>query len=81
MPEYEGLKIVYEVIVLPKDKWAIMIEIIRREDGAILMPRHNPFPRQPFDTKLEALDQVNRYVSQAVKGLEAGAAKPLRRTA
>ena len=81
MPEYEGFKIVYEVIVLPKDKWAIMIEIIRREDGEVLMARHNPYPHQPFDTKLEALDHVNRYVSQAVKGLEGDAAKPLRRIA
>ncbi|WP_066739050.1 hypothetical protein [Cupriavidus sp. D384] len=81
MPEYEGLKIVYEVIVLPKDKWAIMIEVIRREDGEVLIARHNPFPRQPFDTKLEALDHVNRYVSQAVKGLEGVTVKPLRRIA
>ncbi|PLP98724.1 hypothetical protein [Cupriavidus pauculus] len=81
MPEYDGLKIVYEVIILPKDKWAIMIEIIRRKDGEVLMGRHNPFPRQPFDTKLEALDHVNRFVSQAVKDLEVDAAKPLRRIA
>ncbi|SDO77104.1 hypothetical protein SAMN04488595_102127 [Ralstonia sp. 25mfcol4.1] len=81
MPEYEGLKIVYEVIILPKDKWAIMIEIIRREDGEVLMARHNPFPRQPFDTKLEALDHVNRYVAEAVKNLERDNVKPLRRRA
>lgn len=70
MPEYEGFKIVYEVIAMPKGKWAITIEIIRREDGETLMARHNPFPRQPFDTKLEALDQVSRYVASAVKDLE-----------
>ncbi len=43
MPEYEGFKIVYEVIHLPKGKWGILIEIIRRVDGEILMARHNPF--------------------------------------
>lgn len=70
MPEYEGIKIVYEVIALPKDKWAIMVEIIRREDGEILMTRHNPFPRLAFDTKLEALDHVNRYVANTVRAAE-----------
>lgn len=33
MPEYDGFKIIYEVVALPRGKWAIMIEIIRREDG------------------------------------------------
>ncbi len=81
MPEYEGFKIVYEVIVLPKDKWAIMVEIIRREDGEVLMGRHNPFPRQPFDTKLEALDHVNRYVASTMKDLDVGTKRVLRRIA
>ncbi len=62
MPEYSGYKIVYEVIALPKSKWAILIEIMRRADGEILAGRHNPFPSQPFDTKLEALEHVNCYV-------------------
>lgn len=81
MSEYEGFKIVYEVIVLPKDKWAIMIEIIRRADGEVLRARHNPFPRQPFDTKLEALDHVNRYVSETMKEFDADASKLVRRSA
>lgn len=81
MPEYEGFKIVYEVIVMPKDKWAIMIEILRRDNGEVLMARHNPFPRQPFDTKLEALDHVNRYVAQVVKELESDSVRRLRRSA
>lgn len=82
MPEYEGFKIVYEVLALPRDKWAIFIEIIRREDGEVLMARHNPFPRQPFDTKLEALDHVNRYLAQTVKTLEGAQETPtLRRIA
>ncbi|AZG15191.1 hypothetical protein [Cupriavidus pauculus] len=81
MPEYDGIKIVYEVVVLPKDKWAIMIEILRREDGAVLMSRHNPFPRQPFDTKLEALDHVNRYVADVVKNLDRDAMQKKRRCA
>ena len=71
MPEYEGFKIVYEVVALPKDKWAIMIEIIRREDGEVLVAPHNPFPRQPFDTRLEALDNVNRYVAATIEALDA----------
>ncbi|XYI37405.1 hypothetical protein DAMDJJ_04505 [Cupriavidus necator] len=62
MPEYAGYKIVYEVIALPRSKWAILIEIMRRTDGQILARRHNPFPNQQFDTKLEALEHVNRYV-------------------
>ncbi|GJG93537.1 hypothetical protein [Cupriavidus pauculus] len=81
MSEYDGFKIVYEVIVLPRDKWAILIEIIRREDGEVLIARHNPFPQQPFDTKLEALDHVNRYVAQTVRNIEAEAARNLRRRA
>jgi hypothetical protein len=66
MPEYEGFQIVYEVLAMPKGKWAIMIEIIRREDGEVLMARHNPFPRQPFDTRLEALDNVKQYVADTI---------------
>lgn len=66
MPEYEGFQIVYEVVTLPKGKWAIMIEIIRRADGEVLMARHNPFPRQPFDTRLEALDNVKQYVADTI---------------
>ena len=81
MSEYEGFKIVYEVIVLPKDKWAIMIEIIRRADGEVLRARHNPFPRQPFDTKLEALDHVNRYVLETMKEFDADVSKLVRRRA
>ncbi|RZT42761.1 hypothetical protein [Cupriavidus agavae] len=71
MPEFEGFKIVYEVIAMPKEKWAIMVEIMRRRDSAVLVARHNPFPRQPFDTKLEALEHVNRYLSDTVRMLEA----------
>lgn len=81
MPDYEGFKIVYEVIAMPKGKWAIMIEIIRREDGEVMMARHNPYPRQPFDTKLEALEHVNRYVAQTVEGLDVDAPGKLRRIA
>jgi len=69
MPEYEGFQIVYEVIALPKGKWAIMIEIIRRGDGEVLMARHNPFPRQPFDTRLEALDNVKQYIADTIERL------------
>jgi len=69
MPEYEGFQIVYEVVALPKGKWAIMIEIIRRDDGEVLMARHNPFPRQPFDTRLEALDNVKQYVAGMIAQL------------
>ncbi|EKZ96920.1 hypothetical protein SGO26_04805 [Cupriavidus metallidurans] len=71
MPEYDGFKIIYEVVALPRGKWAIMIEIIRREDGEVLMALHNPFPRQPFDTRLEALDNVNRYVDATINEFEA----------
>ncbi len=81
MPEYEGFKIVYEVIAEPKGKWAIMVEIIRRGDGEVLRARHNPYPRQPFDTKLEALDHVNRYVANTVKELDPDAVTALRRIA
>ncbi|MWL86606.1 MULTISPECIES: hypothetical protein [unclassified Cupriavidus] len=81
MPEYEGFRIVYEVLAMPKDKWAIMIEIIRRHGGEVLMARHNPFPRQPFDTKLEALEHVNRYVSETVARLEGEAENDRRRRA
>jgi hypothetical protein len=69
MPEYEGFKIVYEVVALPKDKWTIMIDIVRQDDGEVLMARHNPFPRQPFDTRLEALDNVKRYVAATIEEL------------
>lgn len=71
MPEYEGFRIVYEVIALPKNKWGIMVEIIRRADGEVLMARHNPFPSHPFDTKLEALEHVNRYIASTVEDLDA----------
>lgn len=54
----------------PKGKWAILVEIIRRSDGEILAGRHNPFPNHPFDTKLEALGQVNRYVKTALMAHE-----------
>ncbi|MGO4302833.1 hypothetical protein [Cupriavidus sp. RAF12] len=70
MPEYEGFKIVYEVIALPKGRWGIMIEIVRRESGEVLIARHNPFPQQPFDTKLQALDQVNRYIEETLEDLD-----------
>jgi len=70
MSEYEGFKIVYEVIHLPKGKWGILIEIIRRVDGEILMARHNPFPSHPFDTKLEALEHVNRYIASTLDDLD-----------
>lgn len=70
MPEFEGYKIVYEMIGLPKGKWSIMVEIIRRRDGEILAPRHNPFPNHPFDTKLEALDQVNQYIETVLAEAE-----------
>ncbi|WP_367394953.1 hypothetical protein [Cupriavidus sp. Agwp_2] len=62
MPEFEGYKVVYEVIALPKRKWAIFIEVIRRRDGIVVAGRHNPFPNHAFDTKLEALEQVNRSI-------------------
>jgi hypothetical protein len=71
MPEYDGFKVVYEVVALPKGKWAIMIEVVRQDDGEVLMARHNPFPRQPFDTRLEALDNVNRYLAAAIEDFEA----------
>lgn len=35
------------------------------------MALHNPFPRQPFDTRLEALDNVNRYVDATINEFEA----------
>lgn len=70
MPEFEGYKIVYEVTGLPKGKWSIVVEIIRRQDGEILAPRHNPFPNHPFDTKLEALDQVNQYIEAVLAEAE-----------
>jgi len=70
MPEYEGYKVVYEVIAMPKGKWAIFIEIIRTKDGDALVARHNPFPDHPFDTKLEALDHVNRYIGRTVAALD-----------
>ncbi|WP_432259566.1 hypothetical protein [Cupriavidus sp. TMH.W2] len=70
MPQFAGYKIVYEVIALPKGKWAILVEIIRRTDGEILAGRHNPFPNHPFDTKLEALDQVNRYIETVLAACE-----------
>ena len=79
MPEFEGYKIVYEMIGLPKGKWSIMVEIIRRRDGEILASRHNPFPNHPFDTKLEALDQVNQYIETVLA--EAEPAGRLRRIA
>lgn len=78
MPEYEGFQVSYEVIALPKGKWAIVVEIVRREDGKVLAARHNPFPDRPFDTKLEALDQVNRFIAQT---LEKHAPANARRTA
>ncbi|MBP0622123.1 hypothetical protein [Cupriavidus consociatus] len=62
MPEFEGYKVVYEVIALPKRKWAILVKIVRRSDGIVVAGRHSPFPNHAFDTKLEALDQVNRYI-------------------
>lgn len=71
MPEYEGYKIVYEVMGLEKGKWAILVEIIRRQDGEVLAPRHNPFPAQPFDTKLEALGQVKQYIEKVLAEFEA----------
>jgi hypothetical protein len=67
MPEFEGYKIIYEVITMPKGKWAIFIEIFSRGDGRQLAARHNPFPDHTFDTKLEALDQVNRYLEEKLK--------------
>ncbi len=70
MPEFEGFKIVYEVVAMPKGKWTILVEIIRREDGKVLAAHHNPFPEHPFDTKLEALDQVNRYIAQTIADQE-----------
>ncbi|MEM5429043.1 hypothetical protein [Cupriavidus oxalaticus] len=71
MPEFEGYKVVYEVIALPKRKWAILIEIVRRSDGIVVAGRHNPFPNHAFDTKLEALDQVNRYIEALLAAHEA----------
>ncbi len=79
MPEFEGYKIIYEVIAMPRGKWSILVEIIRRQDGEVLAPRHNPFPNQPFDTKLEALDQVNQYIEAAIA--EAGPEGKQRRIA
>ncbi|CAG2143690.1 hypothetical protein [Cupriavidus numazuensis] len=79
MPEFEGYKIVYEVIALPKGKWSILVEIIHRQDGGVLAPRHNPFPNHPFDTKLEALDQVNQYIETVLA--EAGTEAKQRRVA
>lgn len=79
MREFEGYKIVYEVIALPKGKWSILVEIIHRQDGDVLAPRHNPFPNHPFDTKLEALDQVNQYIETVLA--EAGTEAKQRRVA
>ncbi|WER44954.1 hypothetical protein CupriaWKF_11540 [Cupriavidus sp. WKF15] len=79
MPEFEGYKIIYEVIGLPKGKWSIVVEIIQRQDGEVLAPRHNPFPSHPFDTKLEALDQVNQYIEAVLA--ETGSEGKLRRIA
>jgi len=82
MPEYEGYKVVYEVIAMPRGKWAIFVEIIRTKDGDALVARHNPFPDHPFDTKLEALDHVNRYIERTVAGLDReGSAETARRVA
>ncbi|CAG9163582.1 hypothetical protein [Cupriavidus pampae] len=66
MKEYEGYKVLYEVIAMPKGKWAIMIEVIHRDSGATIAQRHNPFPVHAFDTKLEALDQVNRHIETLI---------------
>lgn len=74
MPEYEDYKVLYDVIARPKGKWAILIEIVRRGDGATLVARHDPFPDHPFDTKLEALDQVKQYVERTLG--EIGGAGP-----
>lgn len=71
MPEFEGYKVVYEVVALPRRKWAILIEIVRRSDGNAIAGRHNPFPNYAFDTKLEALDQVNRYIEALLAAHEA----------
>ena len=79
MPEFEGYKIIYEVIGLPKSKWSILVEIIRRQDGEVLAPRHNPFPNHPFDTKLEALGRVNQYIETVLA--EMGPEGKLRRIA
>lgn len=67
MLEFNGYKIVYEVLSLPRGKWAIVVEVIRKKDGEIIEKRHNPFPHQSFDTKLEALDQVNRYLKSTLE--------------
>ncbi|MDR3384226.1 hypothetical protein [Cupriavidus basilensis] len=67
MLEFNGYKILYEVQSLPKGKWAIVIEIMRTQDGALIAKRHNPFPHQSFDTKLEALHQVNRYLKDMLE--------------
>ncbi|KAF7957176.1 hypothetical protein AWV80_37235 [Cupriavidus sp. UYMU48A] len=79
MPEFEGYKIVYEVMALPRGKWSSLVEIIRRQDGEVLAPRHNPFQNHPFDTKLEALDQVNQYIETVLA--EAESESKLRRIA
>ncbi|WP_420992786.1 hypothetical protein ACKI2N_006150 [Cupriavidus sp. 30B13] len=73
MPEFNGYKIIYEVLSLPKAKWAILVEVIHARDGAVLAKRHNPFPHHVFDTKLEALDQVNRYLKEMLEGRPASA--------
>ncbi|REF02594.1 hypothetical protein [Cupriavidus plantarum] len=66
MKASNGYKILYEVIAMPKGKWAIMIEVIHRESGTIVAQRHNPFPVHGFDTKLEALGHVNRHVETLI---------------
>ncbi|CAG2143706.1 hypothetical protein [Cupriavidus plantarum] len=66
MKALNGYKILYEVIAMPKGKWAIMIEVIHRESGTIVAQRHNPFPVHGFDTKLEALGHVNRHVETLI---------------
>ncbi|MGO4330465.1 hypothetical protein AB4Z48_03235 [Cupriavidus sp. 2TAF22] len=76
MPEFNGYKIIYEVQSLPKAKWAILVEVIRTLDGAVVAKRHNPFPLQTFGAKLEALDQVNRYLQELLGGLAASARTP-----
>ncbi|KJK23078.1 hypothetical protein UB46_18085 [Burkholderiaceae bacterium 16] len=67
MLEFDGYKIVYEILSLPRGKWAIIVEVIRKKDGEIIEKCHNPFPHQSFDTKLEALDQVNRFLKSTLE--------------
>lgn len=71
MTELKGYKIFYEVLSLPRGKWAIQIEVTRMKDGAVIAAQHNPFPGLSFDTKLEALNHVNRYVEQRIAANEA----------